>query len=207
MTLGHNIALGNIPFSALMSSAGGQGIPGLPFSMQSAALGLGLGSMLASQRVSGVNRGPECLARQNPQDVEGILENGKENERYLSQTGSSSRERNDGKNRESRKRMRSSSLACDSDDDIMVLSNSPSSNEPSEQRENAQSNVWENPPMPMGLGFSIPNPSLVNNSMYAADASSFMAAMGSQMPFDVRKHWCTHSYFPYLPSLNTIFFI
>lgn len=185
MTLGHNIALGSLPFSALMSSAGGQGIPGLPFSMQSAALGLGLGGMLASQRIPpGVNR--DCLPRQNPQEAEAGPENGKENERYLNQTGGNNRERHDGKNRESRKRMRSPSLACESDDDIMVLSNSPSSNEPSEQRENAQSNVWDNPPMPMGLGFSMANPSLVNNSMYPTDASSFMAAMGSQIPFDVR---------------------
>nr|CAH0104474.1 unnamed protein product [Daphnia galeata] len=187
MTLGHNhIALGGLPFSALMTSAG-QGIPGLPFSMQSAALGLGLGSMLAnSQRISGVNRGPETLARPNPQENENVIENGKENERYLNQSGSSNRERHDGKNRESRKRMRSNSLACESDDDIMVLSNSPSSNEPSEQRDNnAQSNnVWDNPPIPMGLGFSMANSSLVNNSMYSSDASSFMAAMGPQMPFD-----------------------
>ncbi|EFX70988.1 hypothetical protein DAPPUDRAFT_112196 [Daphnia pulex] len=188
MTLSHNhITLGGLPFSALMTSAG-QGIPGLPFTMQSAALGLGLGGMLATnQRISGVNRGPEGLARPNPHENENASENGKENERYLNQSGrSNSRERHDGKNRESRKRMRSNSLACESDDDIMVLSNSPSSNEPSEQRDNnAQSNnVWDNPPMPMGLGFSMANPSLVNNSMYSSDASSFMAAMGPQMPFE-----------------------
>lgn len=198
MTLGHNhIALGGLPFSALMTSAG-QGIPGLPFSMQSAALGLGLGSMLAnSQRISGVNRGPETLARPNPQENENVIENGKENERYLNQSGSSNRERHDGKNRESRKRMRSNSLACESDDDIMVLSNSPSSNEPSEQRDNnAQSNnVWDNPPIPMGLGFSMANSSLVNNSMYSSDASSFMAAMGPQMPFDVMKFIIFIAYF------------
>jgi hypothetical protein len=35
------------------------------------------------------------------------------------------------------------------------------------------------------MGFSMANPSLVNNSMYSSDASSFMAAMGPQMPFDV----------------------
>lgn len=202
MTLGHNhITLGGLPFSALMTSAG-QGIPGLPFTMQSAALGLGLGGMLATnQRISGVNRGPEGLARPNPHENENASENGKENERYLNQSGSSnSRERHDGKNRESRKRMRSNSLACESDDDIMVLSNSPSSNEPSEQRDNnAQSNnVWDNPPIPMGLGFSMANPSLVNNSMYSSDASSFMAAMGPQMPYDVRKLMLHIAYFTIL---------
>lgn len=189
MTLGHNITLGNLPFSALMPSTGGQGIPGLPFPMQSAALGLGLGGMLGGQRMPAVNRGPECLPRQNPQDTEAITENGTESDRFLKQTNNSSgRERHDGKYRESRKRMRSSSLVCDSDDDIMVLSNSPSSNEPNEQRENnAQSNIWENPPMPMGLSFPMPNPSLVNSSLYPPDPSSFMAAMGSQISFDVRN--------------------
>lgn len=184
MNLGHSINLGSLPFSALMSSAGGQGIPGLPFPMQSAALSLGLGGMLTGQRVPGMNR--ECLPRQNPQEPESIPENGKENERFHNQAGSSIRERNEGKSRESRKRQRSSSVVCDSDDDIMVLSNSPSSNEPSEQRvETSQSNVWDNPTIPMGLGYSMANPNLVNNPMYSTDPSSFMAAMGSQMPFDV----------------------
>ncbi|KAI9563842.1 hypothetical protein GHT06_011308 [Daphnia sinensis] len=186
MTLGHNhIALGGLPFSALMSSAG-QGMPGLPFTMQSAALSLGLGGMLANnQRISGVNCGPEGLSRQNPQENDNLTENGKEKERHLNQSGSSIRDRREDKYRESRKRMRSNSVPCESDDDIMVLSNSPSSNEPSEQRDNAQPNsVWENTTVPMGLGFSMNNPSLVNSSMYSADASSFMAAMGPQMPFD-----------------------
>lgn len=189
MNLGHNhMTLGGLPFSALMSSAG-QGIPGLPFSMQSAALGLGLGGMLANnQRIPGINCVPEGLSRQNPQETDNLNENGKENERYLNQSGSSNKDRREDNNRESRKRMRSNSLICESDDDIMVLSNSPSSNEPSEQRNNAQSNgVWENTSVPMGLGFSMANPSLASNSMYSADASSFMAAMGPQMSFDVTK--------------------
>lgn len=189
MNLGHSINLGSLPFSALMSSAGGQGIPGLPFPMQSAALSLGLGSMLTGQRLPGINR--DCLPRQNPQESENIPENGKENERFLSQaSGSNIRERQENKNRESRKRQRSSSFACDSDDDIMVLSNSPSSNEPSETTrvDNSQSSVWDASSIPMGLGFSMANPNLVNNgisNMYSADPSSFMAAMSSQMPFDV----------------------
>ena len=83
--------------------------------------------------------------------------------------------------------MRTASLA-ESDDDIMVLSNSPSasSNDASEQqRETAQqSNVLDNGSIPMGMGFPIPSSSLVNNSLYPADAS-FLAAMGSQMPFYV----------------------
>ena len=96
------------------------------------------------------------------------------------------------KARESRKRGRSESLA-ESDDDIMVLSNSPSSNETNEQRENnAQSNMWEMGLVPNGsLGFSLPNPaSLVSNTIYPTDPSSFMAAMGSQMSFDVRYQAC-----------------
>ena len=159
----------------------GQGIPGLPFAMQP-TLGLGLGSMLASQRAAaGVNRAQECVGRPGNQDQEVTIENGKER----------SQDKHETLKRESRKRGRSSSLA-ESDDDVMVLSNSPSSNETNEQRENGPSNVWENPPLSMGLvpngslGFSLPNPSLVSNSIYPADPSSFMAAMGSQMPFDVR---------------------
>ena len=180
MNLGHNLTLGNLQFPNLMSTAG-QGIPGLPFSLQP-TLGLGLGSMLASQRAAaGVNRAPECMGRSGNQEQEAAAENGKDR----------SQDKHEALRRESRKRGRSSSLA-ESDDDIMVLSNSPSSNETNEPRENVQSNVWENPPLSMGLvpnsslGFSLPNPSLVSNSIYPADPSSFMAAMGSQMPFDVR---------------------
>lgn len=178
INLGHNLTLGNLPFPNLMPGAG-QGIPGLPFPMQP-TLGLGLGSMLAGQRAAaGVSRAQECMGRSGNQDQEVTVENGKER----------NQDKHEALKRESRKRGRSSSLA-ESDDDIMVLSNSPSSNETSEQRENGQSNVWENPPLSMGLvpngslGFSLPNPSLVSNSIYPADPSSFMAAMGSQMPFD-----------------------
>ena len=92
--------------------------------------------------------------------------------------------------RESRKRARTNSLTGDSDDDLMVLSNSPSSsiNEPAQHREAAKvqpTGVWENPALnPMaGLGFSLPNPAL-----YPNDPSSFIAAMGSQMPFDVKLY-------------------
>lgn len=184
MSLGHNLALGNLPFSALMSSSGGQSIPGLPFSLQPAALSLGLGGMIASQRApSGVSR--DCLPRQNPHETEAVVDGGNESECYLSQSSNTNREKSENKSRESRKRLRSPNLACESDDDIMVLSNSPSSNEHSEPRDKNQSNAWENSPIPIGLGFSIANPSMVNNSMYSADATSFMAAMGTQLPFDV----------------------
>jgi hypothetical protein len=103
-----------------------------------------------------------------------------------------SRERKDKTHRDSRKRLKTNSFAESDDDDIMVLSNSPSvsSNDASEHREaNAhQSNVWDNGgPIPT-MGFPMvgnSSSSLVNSSLYSADPSSFLAAMGSQMPFDV----------------------
>ncbi len=180
MSLGHNLGLGNLPFpAALMQAAaasGGQvnGIPGLPFGMQP---GLGLAGHLSGLLGQRMASAPGPVQRQEPPEI--MLDGpstSKEGERYQMK-GS----------RESRKRARTNSLTGDSDDDIMVLSNSPSSsiNEPAQHREAAKvqpTGVWENPALnPMaGLGFSLPNPAL-----YPNDPSSFIAAMGSQMPFDV----------------------
>lgn len=164
--LSHNLALGNLPFPALMqaAAAGGQGIPGLTFPMQP-SLGLAGLSNIIGQRMSrpGGQEPPEIL-----------LDGPSESDRYHGNGP-----------RESRKRVRS---VGESDDDIMVLSNSPSSsNDLGAQREGnkAQSSVWENPGagLPVGLGFPLPNP-----AVYPTDPSSaFMAAMGSQMPFDVKS--------------------
>jgi len=104
-----------------------------------------------------------------------------------------SREKKEKTQRDSRKRLKTTSFAESDDDDIMVLSNSPSisSNEANEQREANlhQSNVWDNSGGPIpSMGFPMvgnSSSSLVNSSLYSGDASSFLAAMGSQMPFDV----------------------
>ena len=73
MNLGHNLALGNLPFPNLIPSAAG-----LQFGMQP-TLGLsGLGPMLAGQSRTAVNRPPD-LARTTNQDQEILtVENGKE---------------------------------------------------------------------------------------------------------------------------------
>lgn len=181
MTLGPNLGLGNLPFpAALMQAAaarGGQlnGMPNLPFSMQPT---LGLPGHLGGILNQRVPPAAGSLPRQEAPEI--ILDGTKETERYLGKGGRDSRA----------KRPRSSSATGESDDDIMVLSNSPSSNnDHSTQRDlgnKAQPGLWENPSALnsiSGLGFPLPNPAL-----YPADPSSFIAAMGQQMPFDVNMH-------------------
>lgn len=235
MTLGHNLALGSLPFPAALNfQGGGQGIPGLhgPFSMQ-AGLGLGIGGMMAaagarpgvappSQQQQQIP-GPEFMSligqQQQHQDVDlsasRII---KDSDRQMGRSRSRERGRRDRRpDQDTRKRPRSSSNG-ESDDDIMVLSNSPGSsgNETSTDRRGpaiiassstgstntTQTKPWDNPAMMSMVGngalggFPMHNPGLVNGSMYPGDPSSLMAAMGSQMPFDVSIEHFTQIFLP-----------
>jgi hypothetical protein len=211
MSLGHNIALSGLgPFSALNFQGGGQAIPGLPFPMQAGnaamlqnQLNLGLSGMLPGQRPAPVGvaqqQGPgDFLSRGVGQlpEQEILVNNSKETDKSGNPGSSRGEERRKMERRElgGRKRARSSSNG-DSDDDIMVLSNSPSSNETNDRRDagSSQSKAWENPSVislvaPNGaLGFSMSNNGLVNGTLgYPPDPSSLMAAMGSQMPYEVK---------------------
>lgn len=133
------------------------------------------------QRVTGGrNALPECMQPKNPHDSEVIVENGKDLEHHQV-VSSNSRDKPDGKQTESRKRIRKSSQA-ENDDDIMVLSNSPCSSEVGEgkQLECVTIKPWETSSLPIGM-FSLPNQSLVNTPLYSTDPSAFMSAMGSQV--------------------------
>lgn len=180
MSLGHNIALGALQFQGLMQS-GSQGLPALPFAMQQTALNLGLGSVLSGPRLSAISHPSEGTSRQNGPEIEILSENG-DNERH--QRFGNSREMLEGNGKDSRKRRRNS-LGGQSDDDIMVLSNSPNNTEAAgEHRSAAQHSLWENTSIPVGVNFPLSNHSVVGNPVYSGDPS-FLPAMVPQIPFDV----------------------
>lgn len=163
---------------------GGQAISTLPFAMQPGAINLGLGGILSGPRLPAMSHSSEANSRKNGPDIEILSENG-ESERH--KRFGNTRDKGDGKGKDSRKRHRLNSFDGESDDDIMVLSNSPSNPDTSsEHRGTAQPSLWENTSIPVGVNFSMSNPQVIGNSVYSTDPS-FLPAMVQQIPFDVSK--------------------